>query len=363
MNKFLKNNRNNKGQSVIEYSLVIILVTASLITMGPYVTRSWNAHVKSLEDSVSDSQNDPMIQATVESDIIIDRCTCEYVKPAGCLEPDPNQTPDPCCNVNGCGVYERTWLWNCVPGGCDNTQPLVKCEFAAGCCAPWADADPKICGADAFPNAPIPPSPDGTCGDGQSLQSHLCGIDGGGTQLNYQCVNDSDCVYACLVQAPPLPQFATLCPDDDTHLGLLDNASFNLVALGGCTIGTKCEFQCMSSFFPTGIGGLDCRCAPGRFPMDSCGSLDPFVPQPAVNNRVIAFCNQTAADQFCITQGDHYAQSWFMADSNSGLLPGYPWAGAPCNIAWNGTAWINGNCTSPVYDVCYNITCGTYCLR
>ena len=85
MNKLLKNNRKHKGQSVIEYSLVIILVTASLITMGPYVTRSWNAHVKSIEDSVSDSQNDPMIQANVESDITIDRCTCEYVRPAGCL--------------------------------------------------------------------------------------------------------------------------------------------------------------------------------------------------------------------------------------------------------------------------------------
>ncbi|MBU0468859.1 MAG: hypothetical protein KJ736_07345, partial [Candidatus Omnitrophica bacterium] len=361
MVNFLKNSRKINGQSVVEYSLVIILVTASLITMGPYVRRAWNAHVKGLEDSVSDSQNDPLIQANVASDITINRCVCEYMNPPGCIEPDPGQTPDPCCSVNGCPAYNRTWIWSCVPANCDTSQPAVLCEFAAGCCDPWANASPLICGADAT-NAPIPPSADGTCDDGLSLQSHLCGVDGGGTLLSYQCSPDSGCVFACLALTPPLPLFSNLCDGDDERLKLLDNNSHNLVDLGGCTLGTKCEYECMSSFYSAG-STIDCRCAPGRFPMDTCGTLDPFFPQPTVNSRVISYCNAAAADQFCIANGHDYAQTFFVANSDSGSLPGYPWGSAPCNILWNGAAWVNGNCTSPVYDVCYNITCGTTCTR
>ena len=68
MKNYMKNKK--KGQSIIEYSLVIMLVSASLITMGQYLIRSWNAHVKTLEDSVADSQNDPLIKASVQVDII-----------------------------------------------------------------------------------------------------------------------------------------------------------------------------------------------------------------------------------------------------------------------------------------------------
>lgn len=69
MDSSLKNRRIYSGQSVVEYSLVILLVAASIIIMGPYVRRSWNAHLKMLEGSVDDSQNDPLIQAAVERDI------------------------------------------------------------------------------------------------------------------------------------------------------------------------------------------------------------------------------------------------------------------------------------------------------
>lgn len=47
--------RNKKAQSVIEYSLLIILVTAGVLVMSPYMIRSWNANMKGWEDSVTDS--------------------------------------------------------------------------------------------------------------------------------------------------------------------------------------------------------------------------------------------------------------------------------------------------------------------
>lgn len=366
MNSYFKNMKRPHGQSIIEYSVVIILVAASLITMGPYVQRSWNAHVKSLEDSVSDSQNDPLIQAAVEGDIIVDRCLCAYEKDINCLTIDPNVTPNACCGIAPCNPYQAAETWNCIPNNCAPPPggAAVQCYEAAGCCDAWVNT--LNCGSDAT-NAP-PPSLDGTCPDGQMEQTHLCGNEAGaGTIQTWRCNPDFACNYSCLVTPdPPAPLFADLCIDssnipDDERLAQADNGTRILVATGSCTDGTKCEYECMSSFFPT--GAADCRCAPGKFPMDTCGTQFVFAANPLVNNRVITWCSQPAADQFCLENGSDYAQSWASADSDSGSLPGYPWGTAPCSIIWNGTAWVNGPCTNPARSVCYNIDCASTCLR
>ena len=64
--------RNPRGQSIIEYSLLLLIVMAGIIVMGPYLIRSWNANAKGWEDSVTDSQmEDSVISASNETDIYL----------------------------------------------------------------------------------------------------------------------------------------------------------------------------------------------------------------------------------------------------------------------------------------------------
>ena len=39
-------NSNQKAKSFIEYTDLIAVVVGAIIIMGPYVIRSWNAHLK-----------------------------------------------------------------------------------------------------------------------------------------------------------------------------------------------------------------------------------------------------------------------------------------------------------------------------
>jgi uncharacterized protein (UPF0333 family) len=51
--------QSRKGQNIIEYSLLLVLVIIAIMVMGPYVIKSWNAHIKGWEDSALDSMYDP----------------------------------------------------------------------------------------------------------------------------------------------------------------------------------------------------------------------------------------------------------------------------------------------------------------
>ena len=53
--------RQRRGQHLLEYMVLSILIMAGIIIGGPYVIRSWNAQVKGWEDSVVDSMNDPLL--------------------------------------------------------------------------------------------------------------------------------------------------------------------------------------------------------------------------------------------------------------------------------------------------------------
>ena len=48
----------NRGQSIIEYCTLAMLIIVGTIVMGPYVIRSVNAHFKLWQESVDDSIND-----------------------------------------------------------------------------------------------------------------------------------------------------------------------------------------------------------------------------------------------------------------------------------------------------------------
>ncbi len=50
------------AQHVIEYVVLITIAAIAVIIIGPYVVRSWNASVKSWDDSVVDTFNDPLLE-------------------------------------------------------------------------------------------------------------------------------------------------------------------------------------------------------------------------------------------------------------------------------------------------------------
>jgi len=49
------------AQHIIEYIVLITIAAIAVIIIGPYVVRSWNASVKSWDDSVVDTFNDPLL--------------------------------------------------------------------------------------------------------------------------------------------------------------------------------------------------------------------------------------------------------------------------------------------------------------
>ena len=67
----LKNNE--KGQNIIEFSLLMAIVMAAIIMMGPYIIRSWNANMKGWQDSVEDSYSESPVdyEKSIIDDIYI----------------------------------------------------------------------------------------------------------------------------------------------------------------------------------------------------------------------------------------------------------------------------------------------------
>lgn len=48
-----------RGQSTVEYALIIAAVVAAMVTMGTYVRRSVQANFKHLEETVNGAVEDP----------------------------------------------------------------------------------------------------------------------------------------------------------------------------------------------------------------------------------------------------------------------------------------------------------------
>ncbi|MFA5059296.1 MAG: hypothetical protein WC676_01535 [Candidatus Omnitrophota bacterium] len=105
-----------KSQSIIEFSVVVVLVLAGIILMGPSTIRGINAHFKSWQDSASDSMKDPLLPAT------------EYPVPPDCGNGavDPGETLTYCCQdfpmVDGDGVC-------CTIGGETAAISPIDCSY------------------------------------------------------------------------------------------------------------------------------------------------------------------------------------------------------------------------------------------
>ena len=244
-----------KAQQSLEFSIIIALVLAAIVIMAPYVIRSWNAHVKSLDDSVSDSFHDPLLD-----------------------EPDPHLNPIPC----ECGDLEPTN--QCGPPHCDEKSRYFerKCDEAFNCVIP-SDIQMSYCMEDAtccvwtvtgICGANVPATQGGPCPDGTSQVKGDCGFG----HVEYRCSNDpelaneissqqqeqirQDCTFECGIdadgnrQSPGTdPESYNLCGQDtgtdiEDQKGLTSDLPWTYVEAGGCTSETKCEVECCDKFCP-----------------------------------------------------------------------------------------------------------------
>ncbi len=264
---------NKKGQNLLEYSTLLILVMSGIIIMGPYVIRSWNAHVKGWEDSVSDSQQDPL-EFSNSTETEAPECTCRIGRPVPpCASTD---TSVPCCGTGGCGeteslismkIYEPR---NCIPlpgNDCPSAPPSPLCETNSSCCTDWTDVG---CGSGTI-RLPVPrvmTNPDGTTVDcsftNQLLQKHQCGnLSGSGpTQTWYRCIdNHTSCTFACEGSLPDFSDpavaaaYGPLCAGDDTGLTKF-GIDYSYINQGTCddpvNRNTKCQYECKEPFVPLG---------------------------------------------------------------------------------------------------------------
>lgn len=123
----------NKGQSIIEYTVLAMLIIVGTIVMGPYVIRSIGAHFKLWQETVDDSVNDRMKRIPIS---VTEQCRVSELMSSGCGAPIKQNFP--LCPTGGlympathCAANERYYFQTGTPDGC------YYCE---GC-----KADPTCC--------------------------------------------------------------------------------------------------------------------------------------------------------------------------------------------------------------------------
>ena len=256
-----------KGQNIAEYSLLIILVLAGVLVMGPYVTRSWNGIMKGHTDAVKDSYRDPLDPAPPGAIIVDCECTPAADQlPRGCFQA-------PCCGQAGCQENEAALVQLCTPSGC--APAAVNCTPDPNCCTtPVEEPFPGSCGYElGWPRCPdldgdgtrdccVPPGgscPDGSCirhgnccPGGQALATYRCGAG----PIEYRCIDSTNCEYHCTAGGVPTPisqttwndslLFRGICPLDD--VGLRANTEYTIVPFNACSkpegSHPKCQIQC-----------------------------------------------------------------------------------------------------------------------
>lgn len=266
--------QNNAGQHTIEYAMLLIIIMVGIVMGGPYVVRSWYAHVKGLEDSVVDSINDPLLQTTTQGSTP-PFCNCGSFENQGCgfgvSVPPPYTWP--LGNTPGlvqCAATEMLSMKTCSPLDCEwsmsPTPQIALCNTDPACCTPWTNTG--SCGVLASGvSTANGGNPDGTCPDGYMMQSRTCGSS---SMPDFRCGSDPACVFNCLGTPFTGPQFGPLCTNTS---GVLDDqrltadAPYVIVAAGVCTNATKCEFPCATGYVPT---SNNCIVPPTNYMPVSC---------------------------------------------------------------------------------------------
>ncbi|MDE2027122.1 MAG: hypothetical protein KGK03_00765 [Candidatus Omnitrophica bacterium] len=129
-----------RGQSIIEYILIAILVILGIVFMGSYVLRSVNAHFRLWDVSVRESAEEIINQAPVNNvpDIPLN---CHCTSEAGSCG----------TNQNGslCAANQREYHFNCNLPGCNGSAGAETCVLDESCCN---TPQPLGCGSAPLPN-------------------------------------------------------------------------------------------------------------------------------------------------------------------------------------------------------------------
>ncbi len=229
------------GQTIVEYALLITLVLAGVMVMGPYVVRSWNANVKGWEDSYQDSFQDPLGQPLKSTRM---DCFCEYRKP--CVDP-------PCCGYGSCLGTEDSEEYICDPVNCEPLRESICQEVKECCTTPVQLGAPEACGTAG-------------CLDSEVPATYRCGRDNLEDPPRFECQFNPNCKNRCFGgPTPGDPAYAPdICPND--NINLIVNTPVKYVEKGECSAPDgstpKCQWECAPGFVP-GTKARRCECPEG----------------------------------------------------------------------------------------------------
>jgi len=350
--------KSSKAQSIIEYTTVILLVAAGIILIRPYVIRGINAHMKTWEDSVGDSLNDPLKHSNQTLASLCGDNIC-----------DGSENYVNCCRDCGsCGdgicCHEKNEDRIVIIGGIQRVECPQDCGFCGDryCCN---DHRTPICYEDTDPTK--------CCSDCPQGQAPVC--DGICCRLNgnpdpNECPQDCNPVDPCGDGVcDPLTENKTNCCVDCAFCGDTQCDT------GGCTYGTHVYRETRNvndSPCPVGLPHpadqscycpCDCHCGNGRcedgvqYPVPT-GCTPPAVAESAANcpgdctpcMGCSGLCN-------CLNLGEEECNNWndFSCLPQAGMCTGgcqcsdYYNQGA-CNLAnrlgcsWRPLACNNSNC-------------------
>lgn len=274
-NTSLLSAQNRRGQHFVEYTVLVSLVVAGIIITSPYLIRSWHAHVKSYDDSVQDSFNDPLIACTTED----------------CVEGDPDPVctaQDPHCGNGTAGNCQRVEIQ--VDYKCDllgAKVPDSECERdtrvrevndppESACCQtiPYST---EFCGEAGGP------CPDEPCGKEEICARTICAVpveldsaldcllpeNEGKCSISLGCIKERACQFGCKGDLPEAfkTEDPPFCPGDDE----IDTYNETISVVDDCTGGDTnrepermCQVQCKPPFYADGDTGevftyCDCR--------------------------------------------------------------------------------------------------------
>ena len=237
----------SKGQSTIEYVVVIALVISGIMIIGPYVIRSINAQFETIEDDTRQSFQEVPRQGPVISRSF-PGCDCGTPVDSG-----------GCGNGLNCPFTQRVFDRVCTPAGCElellgrfGALPY-ECRNDLRCCV---DTFLGHCG----PNAIFVP---GGCPDGQGEFQHECNVP---PVFTYLCKPDPICIFSCIGN---ISTFAQWC--DPVNFNRRLPSSLNIVHYdpGSCPADIHCAAQCFPTFIqdpPLPSPGIKCVCPPGMVP-------------------------------------------------------------------------------------------------
>lgn len=235
-----------KGQSTIEYAIIATLVILGIITLGPYVFRSVNAHFKLWEDAAHDAADDHLVDPH-NIPKVDPNCTCTWNGSS--------------CGVSGCKPNERLLTKVCTPLGCDAGYTCIPDN--ACCSVPrrtecYGPANPIT-----NPAASIPSGYHLPCAYGDRIFQFDCGPNIGQQvcQLdNITTDGDRNCAAVCDLSGVPLDHHgnpvAYACPGSGNRL----NQDMPVTLVDVCPLDSSgmCNYACNPGTTRSGTTCVSC---------------------------------------------------------------------------------------------------------